>query len=79
MKIVKIAFLTAALLLSSTIHAADEKPTPIRVLLIGNSYTYFNNVPDRVVSYSQGRMAEPLLKVPSPEQERELAALLASV
>jgi len=34
---------------------------------------FFDNVPDKVVGYSQGRMAEPLLEVPSPEQiaERE--------
>ncbi|WLD14343.1 DUF1553 domain-containing protein [Planctellipticum variicoloris] len=30
---------------------------------------YFDNVPDKVVPYSQGRMAEPLLKVPSPAQQ----------
>ncbi len=29
---------------------------------------FFDNVPDKVVGYSQGRMAEPLLEVPSPEQ-----------
>lgn len=29
---------------------------------------FFNNIPDKIVSYSQGRMAEPLLQVPSPEQ-----------
>lgn len=47
---------------------------------------FFNNIPDKVVPYSQGRMAEPLLKVPTPEQvdqqqqlesrKQELAALL---
>lgn len=36
---------------------------------------FFNNVPDRIVGYSQGRMAEPLLKVPSREQQAALAAL----
>ncbi len=36
---------------------------------------FFNNVPDRIVSYSQGRMAEPLLKVPSPAQSAELEQL----
>ncbi len=35
----------------------------------------FNNVPDKVVGYSQGRMAEPLLKVPSREQQAELDLL----
>ncbi len=32
---------------------------------------FFDNVPDKVVGYSQGRMAEPLLKVPSPAQQAE--------
>ena len=32
---------------------------------------FFDNVPDKVVGYSQGRMAEPLLEVPSPEQSAE--------
>lgn len=32
---------------------------------------FFNNVPDKVVSYNQGRMAEPLLKVPTSEQMAE--------
>lgn len=36
---------------------------------------FFNNVPDRIVSYSQGRMAEPLLKVPTAEQQAELDRL----
>lgn len=30
---------------------------------------YFNNIPDKVVGYSQGKMAEPLLRLPSPEQQ----------
>lgn len=38
---------------------------------------FFNNVPDRIVSYSQGRMAEPLLKVPSAEQQAELDRLVS--
>ncbi len=36
---------------------------------------FFNNIPDKVVGYSQGRMAEPLLKVPSREQQTELDRL----
>ena len=38
---------------------------------------FFDNVPDRVVGYSQGRMAEPLLEVPSAEQAAERLALAA--
>ena len=47
---------------------------------------FFDNIPDKVVGYSLGKMAEPLLKVPSPAQQAqrqklesrrdELAALL---
>ncbi|MFM7591344.1 MAG: DUF1549 domain-containing protein, partial [Isosphaeraceae bacterium] len=29
---------------------------------------FFNNIPDKIVPYSKGRMAEPLLQVPSAEQ-----------
>lgn len=36
---------------------------------------FFNNIPDKVVGYSQGRMAEPLLKVPSRRQQVELDLL----
>ena len=39
---------------------------------------FFDNVPDKVVGYSQGgRMAEPLLEVPSPEQSAERQRLEA--
>ena len=39
---------------------------------------YFNNIPDKLVSYSQGRMAEPLLKVPTAAQMAEKSKLEAS-
>ncbi|MCH2203053.1 MAG: PSD1 and planctomycete cytochrome C domain-containing protein [Fuerstiella sp.] len=32
---------------------------------------FFNNIPDKVVGYSKGKMAEPLLKLPSPAQQEE--------
>ncbi len=38
---------------------------------------FFNNVPDKVVSYDKARMAEPLLQVPSPEQQAELSRIAA--
>ncbi|MBP89415.1 MAG: hypothetical protein CMJ64_22340 [Planctomycetaceae bacterium] len=38
---------------------------------------YFNNIPDRIVSYNSARMADPVLKVPSPTQQRELDQLNA--
>ena len=65
----------------------DHKYDPITQRDYYRFAAFFDNVPDKVVGYSQGRMAEPLLEVPSPAQvaERrrlesrrdELAALLA--
>jgi len=36
---------------------------------------YFNNIPDKIVGYSSAKMADPVLKVPSPAQQRELDRL----
>jgi hypothetical protein len=36
---------------------------------------YFNNIPDKIVKYNSARMADPVLKVPSPAQQRELDGL----
>jgi hypothetical protein len=36
---------------------------------------FFNNIPDKIVPYSKGRMAEPLLQVPSEKQAAEKARL----
>jgi len=38
---------------------------------------FFNNIPDKIVSYNQGKMADPLLKVPSADQQRQLDQLAA--
>ncbi|MBT4866079.1 MAG: DUF1549 domain-containing protein, partial [Planctomycetaceae bacterium] len=38
---------------------------------------YFNNIPDKIVSYNSAKMADPVLKVPSPAQQRELTQLNA--
>ena len=55
----------------------DHKFDPLTMTDFYRFAAYFNNIPDKVVGYSQGRMAEPLLKVPSPAQQAELAALTA--
>ena len=65
----------------------DHKYDPLTQRDYYRFAAYFDNVPDRVVGYSQGKMAEPLLEVPSPAQVAErqrlesrrdqLAALLA--
>ena len=38
---------------------------------------YFNNIPDTLVRYDTVRMADPVLKVPSPAQQQELDELNA--
>ncbi|MBS1831251.1 MAG: SGNH/GDSL hydrolase family protein [Acidobacteria bacterium] len=51
--------LTAAGTRSLLAGGADEKATPaapIRVLFIGNSYTYYNNMPEMVATLSGGRI-----------------------
>ncbi|MEY3458319.1 MAG: hypothetical protein RL215_1476, partial [Planctomycetota bacterium] len=53
----------------------DHKYDPISQQDFYQLAAFFNNVPDRIVSYSAGRMAEPLLKVPSPQQQAELDRL----
>ena len=53
----------------------DHKYDPLSQRDYYQMAAFFNNVPDRIVSYSQGRMAEPLLKVPSAEQQAELERL----
>jgi len=53
----------------------DHKYDPLTQREYYQFAAFFNNVPDRVVGYNQGRMAEPLLKVPSREQQAELHRL----
>ena len=38
---------------------------------------YFNNISDKIASYNSAKMADPVLKVPSPAQQRELERLHA--
>ena len=49
----------------------DHKYDPFTQIDYYRFAAFFDNVPDKVVGYSQGRMAEPLLEVPSPEQAAE--------
>ncbi len=53
----------------------DHKFDPLTQREYYQFAAFFNNVPDRIVGYNQGRMAEPLLKVPSREQQAELDRL----
>ena len=54
----------------------DHKFDPISQKDFYRFAAFFNTIPDRVVGYGQGvRMAEPVVKVPSPEQQAELAKL----
>jgi len=56
----------------------DHKYDPLTQKDYYRFAAYFNNIPDKLVSYSQGRMAEPLLKVPSQAQLAEKSKLDAS-
>jgi cytochrome c553 len=49
----------------------DHKYDPLTQRDYYRFAAFFDNVPDKVVGYSQGKMAEPLLEVPSAEQVAE--------
>lgn len=53
----------------------DHKYDPITQREYYQFAAFFDNVPDKIVGYSQGKMAEPLLRVPSPAQQAELDRL----
>lgn len=53
----------------------DHKYDPLTQREYYQFAAFFNNVPDRVVGYSSGRMAEPVIKVPSREQQTKLDRL----
>jgi len=55
----------------------DHKYDPISQREYYEFAAFFNNIQDKVVGYNKGRMAEPLLKVPSPEQQAALDHLTA--
>lgn len=50
----------------------DHKYDPLSQRDFYRFAAFFGNVPDRIVGYSQGKMAEPLLEVPTEEQRRSL-------
>lgn len=69
---------TATVFMGLTMQCArchDHKYDPLTQRDYYQFAAFFNNVPDKVVGYSQGRMAEPLLKVPSREQQVALDSL----
>ncbi|MFO1007338.1 MAG: DUF1553 domain-containing protein [Planctomycetaceae bacterium] len=53
----------------------DHKYDPFTQTDFYRFAAYFNNIPDKVVSYNKGRMAEPLLQVPSAAQAEQLQQL----
>jgi len=66
---------TATVFLGLSMQCArchDHKYDPISQREFYQFASFFNNIPDKVVSYNNARMAEPLLKVPSPAQQAEL-------
>jgi hypothetical protein len=69
---------TASVFMALSLQCArchDHKYDPISQREYYQFASFFNNVPDNVVSYSKGRMAEPLLKVPSAAQSAEMDSL----
>ena len=66
---------TATVFLATSLQCArchDHKYDPLTQKEYYQFAAFFNNVPDKVVSYNQARMAEPLLRLPTPEQQTEL-------
>ncbi|MDA1229819.1 MAG: PSD1 and planctomycete cytochrome C domain-containing protein [Planctomycetota bacterium] len=66
---------TATVFLATSLQCArchDHKYDPLTQKEYYQFAAFLNNVPDKVVSYNQARMAEPLLKLPSPEQQAAL-------
>ena len=67
---------TATVFLALSLQCArchDHKYDPFSMQDYYRFAAFFNNIPDKVVGYSQGRMAEPLLKVPSAAQQADQA------
>ena len=66
---------TATVFLAMSLQCArchDHKYDPLTQKEYYQFAAFFNNVPDKVVSYNKARMAEPLLKLPTPAQQAEL-------
>lgn len=71
---------TATVFLGLSLQCArchDHKYDPFSQKEYYQFAAFFNNVPDRIVGYNKGRMAEPLLKVPSKAQVQAIANLQA--
>ncbi len=69
---------TATVFLGLSLQCArchDHKYDPFSQRDYYRFAAYFDNIPDKVVPYNQSRMAEPLLKVPTPEQVAEESRL----
>lgn len=65
---------TASVFMALSLQCArchDHKYDPLSQREYYRFAAFFDNIPDKVVAYSQGRMAEPLLKVPSPAQQAQ--------
>ena len=66
---------TATVFLAMSLQCArchDHKYDPLTQKEYYQFAAFFNNVPDKVVSYNKARMAEPLLRLPTPEQQAEM-------
>jgi len=71
---------TATVLMGLSLQCArchDHKYDPISQREYYQFFSFFNSVADKSVSYNQGGVAEPYLKVPTAVQQQEMASLAA--
>ncbi len=69
---------TATVFMAMSMQCArchDHKFDPILQRQYYQFAAFFNNIPDKVVGYSQGKMADPTLLLATPEQQTELDRL----
>ncbi len=71
---------TATVFLGISLQCArchDHKFDPLTQHDFYRFAAFFNNIPDKLVKYNSARMADPVVKVPSAEQQREIDELNA--
>ena len=62
MQQIKRLYFLALLLVSSLAFAQTEQADTTRILFIGNSYTYFNELPDQVLALAQEKYPEQVIE-----------------
>ncbi|MCE9527894.1 MAG: DUF1549 domain-containing protein, partial [Planctomycetales bacterium] len=70
---------TATVFLGLSLQCArchDHKFDPLTQRDYYSFFAFFNNIEEKTVGYNQAKVAEPFIKVPSREQQRELEKLV---